>query len=161
MAMRTGRHLWRVARKDEDEFYQRYLEGRKQDDGYAPIETLHRVRSPKSAMFVMESPGNWPRYHRLVVAMWSIPSWIRNPLVVSMPRRFWNLNGFVKSSCARLARKGSDLCMTFTFHFLLFHTFGRFSMLGRRCILGGWHGFSAFFICVPRVICSSGPPVPW
>lgn len=45
MAMRTGRHLWRVARKDEDEFYQRYLEGRKHEDGYAPIETLHRVRN--------------------------------------------------------------------------------------------------------------------
>lgn len=43
MAMRTGRHLWRVARKDEDEFYERYLEGRKDEDGYAPIETLHRV----------------------------------------------------------------------------------------------------------------------
>lgn len=43
MAMRTGRHLWRVARKDEDEFYQSYLEGRKHEDGYAPIETLHRV----------------------------------------------------------------------------------------------------------------------
>jgi protein-serine/threonine kinase len=44
MAMRTGRHLWRVARKDEDEFYERYLEGRRDEDGYAPIETLHRVR---------------------------------------------------------------------------------------------------------------------
>lgn len=44
MAMRTGRHLWRLARKDEDEFYQKYLEGRKHEDGYAPIETLHRVR---------------------------------------------------------------------------------------------------------------------
>ena len=44
MAMRTGRHLWRVARKEEDEFYERYLEGRRDEDGYAPIETLHRVR---------------------------------------------------------------------------------------------------------------------
>ncbi|KAL2219784.1 serine/threonine-protein kinase hal4 [Thermoascus aurantiacus ATCC 26904] len=44
MAMRTGRHLWRVAKKDEDEFYQSYLEGRKHEDGYAPIETLHRAR---------------------------------------------------------------------------------------------------------------------
>jgi protein-serine/threonine kinase len=43
MAMRTGRHLWRVARKDEDEFYARYLEGRRDEDGYAPIESLHRV----------------------------------------------------------------------------------------------------------------------
>lgn len=47
MAMRTGRHLWRVARKEEDEFYQRYLEGRKHEDGYAPIETLHRVSKTK------------------------------------------------------------------------------------------------------------------
>lgn len=46
MAMRTGRHLWRVARKDEDEFYERYLEGRRDEDGYAPIETLHRVGGP-------------------------------------------------------------------------------------------------------------------
>lgn len=43
MAMRTGRHLWRVAKKDEDEFYERYLEGRRDEDGYQPIETLHRV----------------------------------------------------------------------------------------------------------------------
>lgn len=44
MAMRTGRHLWRVAKKDEDEFYERYLEGRRDEEGYGPIETLHRVR---------------------------------------------------------------------------------------------------------------------
>ncbi|KAK4448525.1 serine/threonine-protein kinase [Podospora aff. communis PSN243] len=44
MAMRTGRHLWRVAKKDEDEFYARYLEGRKEEAGYAPIESLHRAR---------------------------------------------------------------------------------------------------------------------
>lgn len=44
MAMRTGRHLWRVARKDEDEFYAKYLEGRKDEEGYGPIESLHRVR---------------------------------------------------------------------------------------------------------------------
>ncbi|EEH33903.1 serine/threonine-protein kinase hal4 [Paracoccidioides lutzii Pb01] len=44
MAMRTGRHLWRVAQREEDEFYDRYLEGRKDEDGYAPIETLHRAR---------------------------------------------------------------------------------------------------------------------
>jgi protein-serine/threonine kinase len=43
MAMRIGRHLWMVARKDEDDFYERYLEGRRNEDGYPPIETLHRV----------------------------------------------------------------------------------------------------------------------
>ncbi|KAL8846440.1 MAG: hypothetical protein Q9221_008465 [Calogaya cf. arnoldii] len=43
MAMRTGRHLWRIAKKDEDEFFARYLEGRKDENGYGPIESLHRV----------------------------------------------------------------------------------------------------------------------
>lgn len=45
MAMRTGRHLWRVAKKDEDEFYARYLKGRRDEEGYGPIESLHRVGS--------------------------------------------------------------------------------------------------------------------
>jgi protein-serine/threonine kinase len=49
MAMRTGRHLWRVARKDEDEFYAKYLEGRRDEDGYAPIESLHRVSCSKAS----------------------------------------------------------------------------------------------------------------
>ncbi|KAI0393683.1 Pkinase-domain-containing protein [Xylariaceae sp. FL0594] len=44
MAMRTGRHLWRVAKKDEDEFYERYLQGRRDEEGYGPIESLHRAR---------------------------------------------------------------------------------------------------------------------
>ncbi|KAG9254920.1 kinase domain-containing protein [Emericellopsis atlantica] len=44
MAMRTGRHLWRVAKKDEDEFYARYLEGRRDEEGYGPIESLSRAR---------------------------------------------------------------------------------------------------------------------
>ena len=43
MAMRTGRHLWRVAKRDEDEFFQKYLQGRRDEAGYTPIETLHRV----------------------------------------------------------------------------------------------------------------------
>ncbi|KAL0262199.1 serine/threonine-protein kinase HAL4/sat4 [Diplodia seriata] len=46
MAMRTGRHLWRVAKKGEDEFYTKYLEDRKEESGYRPIEVLRRVRSP-------------------------------------------------------------------------------------------------------------------
>ncbi|PHH53534.1 Serine/threonine-protein kinase hal4 [Ceratocystis fimbriata CBS 114723] len=44
MAMRTGRHLWHIAKKDEDEFYARYLEGRREEAGYAPIESLNRAR---------------------------------------------------------------------------------------------------------------------
>lgn len=47
MAMRTGRHLWTMARNnvEGDDFYERYLEGRRDEAGYAPIESLHRVRS--------------------------------------------------------------------------------------------------------------------
>ncbi|KHJ35141.1 putative serine threonine-protein kinase hal4 [Erysiphe necator] len=44
MAMRTGRHLWRVAKKEDDEFYERYLQGRRDEEGYAPIEALQRAR---------------------------------------------------------------------------------------------------------------------
>ncbi len=44
MAMRTGRQLWHVAIADEDEFYKRYLEGRKSEGGYEPIEQLKRSR---------------------------------------------------------------------------------------------------------------------
>lgn len=43
MAMRTGRHLWRVAQKGEDEFFDRYLEDRREEEGYRPIEVLRRV----------------------------------------------------------------------------------------------------------------------
>jgi protein-serine/threonine kinase len=43
MAMRTGRHLWRLAQKGEDEFFDRYLEDRKEEAGYRPIEVLRRV----------------------------------------------------------------------------------------------------------------------
>jgi len=47
MAMRTGRHLWRLAKRDEDEYYAAYVQGRKSDPGYAPIESLHRVSRVK------------------------------------------------------------------------------------------------------------------
>ena len=50
MAMRTGRHLWRVAKKDEDEFYAKYLEGRRDEEGYHPIESLHRVRLSRTKL---------------------------------------------------------------------------------------------------------------
>jgi protein-serine/threonine kinase len=83
MAMRTGRHLWRVARKEEDEFYERYLEGRRDEDGYAPIETLHRVGDPSKFVVLVQllthvfsgtlpecdllhpGPESWSAYYRL------------------------------------------------------------------------------------------------
>ena len=68
MAMRTGRHLWRVAKRDEDEFFDRYIEGRKGDDGYGPIETLHRVSQSicfESRTPLIISPGSLSQCHLL------------------------------------------------------------------------------------------------
>ena len=62
MAMRTGRHLWRVAKKDEDEFYEKYLEGRKDEDGYQPIETLHRVSLSPTHHLYLDAHANNPRH---------------------------------------------------------------------------------------------------
>lgn len=44
MAMRSGSYLWQVAIPDEDEYYEQYLKGRKQKNGYEPIEILRRAR---------------------------------------------------------------------------------------------------------------------
>lgn len=82
MAMRTGRHLWRVAKRDEDEFYERYLQGRRDEEGYAPIESLKRVSltacislpnnlltrcvGPLSQRYLFDSrPQPYPTYHSL------------------------------------------------------------------------------------------------
>ncbi|KAH7123168.1 kinase domain-containing protein [Dactylonectria macrodidyma] len=43
MAMRTGSHLWHVANKDQDEFYTRYLERRRREEGFGPIESLRQA----------------------------------------------------------------------------------------------------------------------
>lgn len=40
MAMRTGRHLWCIAKQDEDEFYGEYLQKRENKSGYHPIESF-------------------------------------------------------------------------------------------------------------------------
>ena len=42
MVMRTGRFLWDVADR-KNEYYSRYLEDRRKEEGYEPIEALHRV----------------------------------------------------------------------------------------------------------------------
>ncbi|KAJ4304076.1 serine/threonine-protein kinase HAL4/sat4 [Collariella sp. IMI 366227] len=77
MAMRTGRHLWRVARKEEDEFYTRYLEGRRDEEGYAPIEALHRVsvsetaedRQGLSRVNDIDSSGNQARCRNVIYSI--------------------------------------------------------------------------------------------
>ncbi|EMC97341.1 hypothetical protein BAUCODRAFT_68359 [Baudoinia panamericana UAMH 10762] len=43
MAMRTGRHLWTQAKSGE-EFYENYLKARRSEEGFQPIESLHRAR---------------------------------------------------------------------------------------------------------------------
>ncbi|KAI4239480.1 MAG: hypothetical protein LQ349_000350 [Xanthoria aureola] len=60
MAMRTGRHLWRIAKKDDDEFFARYLEGRKDENGYGPIESLHRARC-RNVIYSILAPNPGPR----------------------------------------------------------------------------------------------------
>lgn len=42
MAMRAGSYLWQVAIPEDDQYYSRYLQGRKQKNGYPPIESLRR-----------------------------------------------------------------------------------------------------------------------
>ncbi|KAK7707334.1 serine/threonine-protein kinase HAL4/sat4 [Botryosphaeria dothidea] len=56
MAMRTGRHLWRVAKKGEDEFYTKYLEDRKEESGYRPIEVLRR-RQCRNVIYSILDPN--------------------------------------------------------------------------------------------------------
>ncbi|OQO04707.1 hypothetical protein B0A48_09630 [Cryoendolithus antarcticus] len=58
MAMRTGRHLWRIAKKDEDGFYENYIQGRKSEEGYAPIETLHRARCRNVIYSILDPAAN-------------------------------------------------------------------------------------------------------
>jgi len=57
MAMRTGRHLWRLAKKEDDEFYARYLEDRRDEEGYQPIEQLHRVSDMSCSWFLPQIHG--------------------------------------------------------------------------------------------------------
>lgn len=54
MAMRTGRQLWRVAQK-EDEFFAKYLRGRKEKGGHEPIENLKRARC-RNVIYSMLDP---------------------------------------------------------------------------------------------------------
>lgn len=70
MAMRTGRHLWRVAKKEDDEFYERYLEGRRDEEGYAPIESLHRVSFGNPPL--VETRANWASQARCRNVIYSI-----------------------------------------------------------------------------------------
>ncbi|KAF2430360.1 Pkinase-domain-containing protein [Tothia fuscella] len=56
MAMRTGRHLWRVAQKDEDEFFTRYLEDRREESGFRPIEVLRR-RQCRNVIYSILDPN--------------------------------------------------------------------------------------------------------
>jgi len=72
MAMRTGRHLWHVARKGRDEFYTRYLDDRKEQSGFQPIETLKKVLSNLISCLLNEAESP----HSACVEMLSTASWI-------------------------------------------------------------------------------------
>ena len=100
MAMRTGRHLWRVAKRDEDEFFDRYVEGRRGDDGYGPIETLHRVSQLKRAAVHLCTDTIFS----VVVEMLSTPFSTLIPVrhVASQLQRCSNPSGSARSSFAKL-----------------------------------------------------------
>ncbi|KAF2680225.1 Pkinase-domain-containing protein [Lentithecium fluviatile CBS 122367] len=71
MAMRTGRHLWRVAQKGEDEFFDRYLEDRKEEAGYRPIEVLRR-RQCRNVIYSILDPNPTRRLtaHQVLFSEW-------------------------------------------------------------------------------------------
>ncbi|KAK5276041.1 serine/threonine-protein kinase HAL4/sat4 [Cryomyces antarcticus] len=71
MAMRTGRHLWRVAKPDEDEFYERYTVERRSQEGYGPIETLHRARC-RNVIYSVLDPNASRRIsaHQVIQSEW-------------------------------------------------------------------------------------------
>jgi protein-serine/threonine kinase len=112
MAMRTGRHLWRLAQKDEDEFYQRYLQGRRDEAGYGPIETLHRVSSSLSLNSHLHNTIPLLTRHfplpRPVAETSYTPFSTPIPPVASPPLRSSNLNGAARSRSAKLEPKASN-----------------------------------------------------
>lgn len=71
MAMRTGRHLWRVAQKGEDEFFDRYLEDRREEAGYRPIEVLRR-RQCRNVIYSILDPNPTRRLtaHQVLFSEW-------------------------------------------------------------------------------------------
>lgn len=95
MAMRTGRHLWRVARKDEDEFYARYLEGRRDEEGYGPIESLSRVRYSRDAVKLFSRKLMYNAYRHDVATSYT-PFLILTRQDASRLHKFSSLNGFAK-----------------------------------------------------------------
>lgn len=71
MAMRTGRHLWRQATKGEDEFFTKYLEDRKEEAGYKPIEQLRR-RQCRNVIYSILDPNPTRRLtaHQVLHSEW-------------------------------------------------------------------------------------------
>ncbi|KAH8725973.1 kinase domain-containing protein [Phaeosphaeriaceae sp. PMI808] len=71
MAMRTGRHLWRVAQKGEDEFFDRYLEDRKEESGYRPIEVLRRRQCRNVIYSILDPiPARRLTAHQVLASEW-------------------------------------------------------------------------------------------
>ncbi|KAK1973718.1 kinase domain-containing protein [Colletotrichum cereale] len=55
VVMRTGHYFWGKASKAEDELYARYLEDRRIESGYAPIEAFHKMQC-KNAIYCILDP---------------------------------------------------------------------------------------------------------
>ncbi|KAF1813288.1 Pkinase-domain-containing protein [Eremomyces bilateralis CBS 781.70] len=71
MAMRTGRHLWRVAQKGEDEFFTRYLEDRREESGFRPIEVLRRAKCRNVIYSILDpNPTRRLTAHQVLLSEW-------------------------------------------------------------------------------------------
>lgn len=55
MAMRTGKQLWNLAKKNDDKLFNCYLKERKCQNGYQPIENLKRARC-RNVIYSMLDP---------------------------------------------------------------------------------------------------------
>lgn len=79
MVMRTGGLLWRVAKKGEDENYTQYLEDRKTEWGFRPIEVLRRRRCRNVVYSILDPNPN----RRLNIDEVRRSEWIQSASVCS------------------------------------------------------------------------------
>ena len=71
MAMRTGRHLWKLARAGKDGSFDQYLRDRKQEAGYKPLEALKRRRCRNVIYSILDpNPTRRLTAHQVLLSEW-------------------------------------------------------------------------------------------
>lgn len=92
MAMRTGQLLWALPRRNEDADYKQYLEDRRNEAGYWPIERLDTVSRRKRLLNRRMLMQRCFIYRRRASTS-STLSWSPTPPVESRLRKFFTVNG--------------------------------------------------------------------